>query len=150
MAQNNRVDEAEQYFEEALTAESVWGYWDEDESRHCGKVLEYATGRVLSMEDLAAVDLVAIENEGFYFSCLEAYLNEKRGSVPWKPSGCYTRLSHDAGGHDAEFCGNCGVMEETGKKLLRCSRCKIAMYCSKDCQVKAWKSGHKRECAISG
>jgi len=29
---------------------------------------------------------------------------------------------------------------------LRCARCKEAVYCSKDCQTKAWKAGHKREC----
>jgi len=30
--------------------------------------------------------------------------------------------------------------------ILWCSRCKEAMYCSKECQTKAWKAGHKREC----
>ena len=32
------------------------------------------------------------------------------------------------------------------KKPLVCSRCKAAAYCSKDCQVKDWKAGHKQEC----
>jgi hypothetical protein len=31
--------------------------------------------------------------------------------------------------------------------LLQCAKCKSASYCSKDCQTKAWKAGHKRECA---
>ena len=38
------------------------------------------------------------------------------------------------------------------RKLLtvpggRCARCKAAVYCSKECQTRAWKAGHKRECA---
>jgi len=30
--------------------------------------------------------------------------------------------------------------------LLRCGRCKTAIYCSKSCQVQHWKGGHKRQC----
>ena len=32
------------------------------------------------------------------------------------------------------------------KKPLVCSQCKAAAYCSKDCQVKDWKAGHKQAC----
>ena len=32
---------------------------------------------------------------------------------------------------------------------LRCARCQKAVYCSKDCQTRAWKAGHKRECAAA-
>ena len=28
----------------------------------------------------------------------------------------------------------------------RCGRCKRAFYCSSDCQVAHWRSGHKRRC----
>ena len=31
-------------------------------------------------------------------------------------------------------------------KPLVCSQCKAAAYCSKDCQVKDWKAGHKQAC----
>lgn len=31
--------------------------------------------------------------------------------------------------------------------LLRCSRCRSALYCSKDCQLAAWKAGHRDRCA---
>ena len=38
--------------------------------------------------------------------------------------------------------------EEKGRALLMvCSRCRIAHYCSRQCQVANW-SGHKRECNI--
>ena len=30
--------------------------------------------------------------------------------------------------------------------LKKCKRCLLVMYCSKACQVAAWKSGHKHEC----
>lgn len=30
--------------------------------------------------------------------------------------------------------------------LMKCSRCKRAQYCSKDCQRQHWKQGHKSEC----
>ena len=32
------------------------------------------------------------------------------------------------------------------KKPLVCARCKGAAYCSKECQVKGWKAGHKQAC----
>ena len=32
------------------------------------------------------------------------------------------------------------------RTMSRCARCKRASYCSKECQVKHWKSGHKEEC----
>jgi len=31
-----------------------------------------------------------------------------------------------------------------------CARCKSVFYCSKECQVKAWKAGHKHTCAPAG
>lgn len=34
------------------------------------------------------------------------------------------------------------------KKLSKCSKCNIAAYCGRDCQIKDWKSGgHKKACA---
>jgi len=39
--------------------------------------------------------------------------------------------------------GGCGKVLHTP---LQCARCKKAHYCSRDCQVAAWKGGHKREC----
>ncbi|KAE9617109.1 putative ubiquitinyl hydrolase 1 [Lupinus albus] len=36
------------------------------------------------------------------------------------------------------FCGNLSSR--------RCSRCKVARYCSVECQIRHWRSGHKHEC----
>lgn len=42
------------------------------------------------------------------------------------------------------MCANCGSREKTN--LMICSRCKAFSYCSKQCQVKHWKNGHKKDC----
>jgi len=42
-------------------------------------------------------------------------------------------------------CVKCGISEGTKGKLMQCSRCKLAYYCSKDCQKADWKS-HKEFC----
>lgn len=41
-----------------------------------------------------------------------------------------------------EKCGSCGM----GGASKFCSKCRKVYYCSRECQVKAWKSGHKAEC----
>lgn len=41
-----------------------------------------------------------------------------------------------------EKCGACG----RGGASKFCSKCRKVYYCSRECQVKAWKSGHKMEC----
>ena len=39
-----------------------------------------------------------------------------------------------------------GVSEAAGAGLLRCTKCRRRIYCSKECQVRGWKGGHKQEC----
>ena len=41
------------------------------------------------------------------------------------------------------LCHGCSKICE---KPLRCVQCKTAIYCSKNCQIKAWQAGHKSEC----
>ena len=43
-------------------------------------------------------------------------------------------------------CGGCGASESPGLVFQACSRCRRQHYCTKDCQVRAWKAGHKGEC----
>ena len=57
---------------------------------------------------------------------------------------------HDESGGSAEaktgsVCGygSCGAEL---KKPLVCARCKVVAYCSKECQIKDWKAGHKQAC----
>jgi len=41
-------------------------------------------------------------------------------------------------------CADCCM--QLHRPILRCAQCLHAAYCSKTCQSKAWKAGHKREC----
>ena len=45
-----------------------------------------------------------------------------------------------------KFCANCSKEAKTDEKFKQCSKCKAQWYCSKECQVEAWKAGHKKDC----
>jgi hypothetical protein len=45
-------------------------------------------------------------------------------------------------------CADCCI--QLHRPILRCAKCMAAAYCSKSCQSKAWKAGHKRECVDRG
>jgi hypothetical protein len=47
---------------------------------------------------------------------------------------------------NVNLCSFCSQPEVSEKKLKMCSRCKIMLYCSRDCQIKHWKTGHKEIC----
>lgn len=42
--------------------------------------------------------------------------------------------------------GQCDYCKQCKTKVLLCSKCYFSRYCSKECQVKHWKIGHKGEC----
>ena len=48
----------------------------------------------------------------------------------------------------AVFCSSlqCPVFAEEDGVLFYCARCKLASYCSRQCQRVHWKQGHKRKC----
>ena len=49
----------------------------------------------------------------------------------------------------SSMCILCDKKAPSENAFLRCSRCRAAWYCSKDCQVQHWKAeegGHKRCC----
>jgi len=43
-------------------------------------------------------------------------------------------------------CDECFTTTPTTSQLKRCSQCKEVKYCSKKCQARAWKAGHKVSC----
>jgi hypothetical protein len=43
-------------------------------------------------------------------------------------------------------CSCCGKIESFKREWKACSGCKLEHYCGRDCQVAAWKAGHKRAC----
>ncbi|KAJ5368947.1 uncharacterized protein N7496_008707 [Penicillium cataractarum] len=51
----------------------------------------------------------------------------------------------DFAGHVDKSCNSCGFTPSLDVSLMRCSRCKQAYYCSKDCQMEDWKT-HKKNC----
>ena len=48
-------------------------------------------------------------------------------------------------------CGKQNVDKKSGKiiKLKLCSGCHTVAYCSRSCQTKHWKKGHKKNCAVA-
>jgi len=44
------------------------------------------------------------------------------------------------------LCANCGKEVQAGEKFKQCSKCKAQWYCSKECQVEAWRAGHNKDC----
>lgn len=44
------------------------------------------------------------------------------------------------------ICSRCFIAQTEERKLLVCSRCRVHKYCSKACQVAAWKSCHAKGC----
>ena len=43
-------------------------------------------------------------------------------------------------------CENCGKEALADEKFKQCSKCRAQWYCSKECQVEAWRAGHKKDC----
>eukprot|EP00959_Pyramimonas_sp_CCMP1952_P070244 1466767-Pyramimonas_sp.AAC.1 len=44
-------------------------------------------------------------------------------------------------------CSNPGcTTQRPSGQLKRCGACKAAQYCDRDCQLRHWKQGHKKEC----
>jgi len=44
------------------------------------------------------------------------------------------------------MCANCSKEAKPGEKYKQCSKCKAQWYCSKECQVEAWRAGHNKDC----
>ena len=48
--------------------------------------------------------------------------------------------------HDSNSCSKC-KRNTPDRELEQCAGCSVARYCSKKCQVKDWKRGHRDDCA---
>jgi len=46
-------------------------------------------------------------------------------------------------------CHCCGQLESAPRTFQSCRQCRQVYYCSRDCQKKQWKAGHKLECEPS-
>jgi ubiquitin carboxyl-terminal hydrolase 36/42 len=45
-----------------------------------------------------------------------------------------------------EHCLQCGIVPQAG--VLKCTKCKTATYCSRECQIVHWKGGHRGQCGL--
>ena len=48
--------------------------------------------------------------------------------------------------HGQSQCANCGKNVQPGETFKQCTKCKAQWYCSKECQIEAWRAGHKKDC----
>lgn len=51
----------------------------------------------------------------------------------------------EAMGKFSRHCASCHASEDE-KKLMKCARCQMKWYCSRECQKAHWKKGHKLYC----
>jgi hypothetical protein len=81
-AKTKMEDDAEDYFNRAFGLETHYQYYDE--YRYCAKVIEFATGKKFSEEELNEIEMSDAYSNGsmFYYKCLRAYISQARGSVP--------------------------------------------------------------------
>ena len=69
--------------------------------------------------------------------------------MQWLAMGLAVGLTEDRelGGCHWQKCESHGRTDEGNElHLFKCSRCQVARYCSKECQTKDWKDGHKVAC----
>ena len=54
-------------------------------------------------------------------------------------------------GRKVKLCDGCNKLKLADKPGLMkdCSQCKMACYCSVECQRKHWKNGHKEDCLLT-
>ena len=114
--------------------------------------------------NIAANKTESSQSSYFYSNELDklsrhVYTNSKVHGFNMGPTVlAWLRKSRDQGYSDARemlkkfesseqrFCAKCGKDVQPGEKFKQCSKCKAQWYCSKECQVKAWKAGHKKDC----
>ena len=49
--------------------------------------------------------------------------------------------------HGQSYCAYCMKKVQAGEKFEQCcSNCQAQWYCSEECQVGAWRAGHKSDC----
>jgi hypothetical protein len=77
---------------------------------------------------------------------LENPLSNSQSAIQWVQS---LELGYDEPEPPTPLCFCCGKKQTTEEtmKLSKCSKCEVAAYCSRDCQLKDWKEGrHKLAC----
>lgn len=60
--------------------------------------------------------------------------------------GC-TMTGPSAGGGNYRACNGCGIPVQRSNRQI-CSRCRLATYCSPECQKKDWSLYHNQDCSV--
>jgi hypothetical protein len=73
----------------------------------------------------------------------------RQAAMPLSSNESLTEQVLTVGGANCDCCGK--SRQELGTAtLMICTRCKMAYYCSKECQKAQWKAGHKQACRKEG
>jgi hypothetical protein len=72
-------------------------------------------------------------------------VDKSQGSKPASQNNGQVASSANLSNRECHVCKKSEV--DIGKKLKNCARCKVTQYCSRECQLKDWKSGHKKLCS---
>ena len=100
--------------------------------------------KLLSETKQKALDILNKLDHSRPWSDWENFSTSPRGvGVPKDRPDLMKRTA--VGGDKCDTCGK--TPRQAGLARLQvCQRCKLACYCSRDCQRKAWKAGHKLAC----
>ncbi|KXJ90139.1 hypothetical protein Micbo1qcDRAFT_234774 [Microdochium bolleyi] len=110
--------------------------WEGAAAKHAVRVAISPLFAVPWVEDIMDVDLIRSAGG------VEGMVAESRDRC--RRCGATERV--EASGETADSSAGEGVR---GKPLMRCTRCRDAMYCSLECQKKDWKK-HRMECRLPG
>ena len=101
------------------------------------------------LEPLTSARITLPCSHGFHTSCLEGLReNAQQQTCPICRAVLPSR-SNLIGDPAAAQCANCGADKcSNGAPLVHCSKCRVTLYCGRDCQKVHWKNGgHKSACA---
>lgn len=130
----SHYDRATRYFRNLIMHEIIYGKVKDGSSIFADSLLLIRKKRTLTAADLDDTT----DKELFDILCMAG---DYSGEGPTRHLD--TTLSKQAA---LKSCAQCHKQEPTRGAFQCCALCRIAHYCSRDCQTAAWKAGHKREC----
>merc|ERR1712130_368545 len=115
-------------------------YWPTQPDRAVPSLM--CTSRfVMSMAVLGPAFVSRMEKAGFVETLQNVQPRNSR--VKQILLGCFMMMGRSS---QVRECDRCSKKEDPAHPFMMCSRCKSRRYCSKQCQVEAWKGAHSREC----
>jgi uncharacterized membrane protein YgcG len=126
-----------------------------------GGLVDFAAWAALQTERLAPLG-IALQTRPDRGRCLVANKPFRRGELVLQTTAaaqCVHRMVSDrrcancfataeAAAADAGAAAGAPASSASAGKLSRCTRCKVARYCGRTCQLAHWKRGHKQLCSV--